>query len=223
MPGLRSASGGFGPGGGFVEGTAGQYTWLVPQDPAGLVAALGGRDAALARLDEHLTELNAGPGSPYAFLGNQPGLGTPWLYAWLGRPDRTQAVLRRALRELYAGGLPGNDDLGSLSAWWVLAALGLYPAVPGSDVLTLAAPLFPRVQAGGLRIVRRGSAPFVRALTLDGRPYDRAWLRFADVARGARLRYEMAPAPGAWGTAQLPPSGIPACSDVESGDGHRRQ
>ena len=73
-------------GDGFVEGTAAQYTWFVPQDVAGLVAALGGPDAARARLDAFFTQLNAGAASDHAFLGNEPTLLTPALYDWLGPP-----------------------------------------------------------------------------------------------------------------------------------------
>jgi putative alpha-1,2-mannosidase len=105
---------------GFAEGTAAQYTWMVPHDPAGLFAALGGPEAAVERLDAATAELNAGWVSEHVNLGNEPSSGTPWLYNWAGRPDRTQAVVRRALTELYPAdplGFPGNDDLGQTSAW----------------------------------------------------------------------------------------------------------
>ncbi|HEY8583081.1 MAG TPA: GH92 family glycosyl hydrolase, partial [Capillimicrobium sp.] len=140
---------------GFVEGSAAQYTWFVPHDVAGLVRALGGRREALRRLDRFFAELNDGPSSVHAFLGNEPTLHTPYLYDWLGRPERGAAAVRRALLGLYEptpGGYPGNDDLGSMSAWWVFGALGLHPTVPGTDVLTLGSPLFERARvelAGG--------------------------------------------------------------------------
>ncbi|HVW46986.1 MAG TPA: GH92 family glycosyl hydrolase, partial [Solirubrobacterales bacterium] len=123
-------------GGGFVEGDAAQYTWMVPQDPAGLFHRMGGPTKAAARLDAFLRVLNAGPGgthTDHALLGDEPTLETPWLYDWLRRPWKTQAAVRRALR-LYSPtptGYPGNDDLGTLSAWYVFGALGLYPAQPG--------------------------------------------------------------------------------------------
>src|SRR5262249_6732222 len=92
---------------GFAEGDAAQYTWAVPFDPAGLVAKLGGRRVAVERLDQHLAKLNEGPTSPYAFLGNEPELGVPWLYDWLGQPWKTQRVVRRALLELFSDGPAG--------------------------------------------------------------------------------------------------------------------
>jgi predicted alpha-1,2-mannosidase len=206
-------------GAGFVEGNGAQYAWLVPHDPAGLAASMGGRGAARARLDRFFARLNAGSHEPFAFMGNEPGLGTPWLYDWLGAPWKTQRVVRRALLELYRptpGGLPGNDDGGTLSAWWVLGALGLYPAVPGSDVLALGSPLFERatLRLGGARvtIAAPGAArgrPYVRALRLGGRGWTRPWLRFAALRRARRLDVTVGATPNRrWGAApaDAPPS-----------------
>ena len=110
---------------------------MVPQDPAGLATALGGQGAAATRLDAFLRKLNADHGgthTDHALLGNEPNLNTPWLYDWLGQPYRTQAAVRRATARLYGpapDGYPGNDDLGTLSSWYVLGALGLYPGGAG--------------------------------------------------------------------------------------------
>lgn len=204
---------------GFAEGSGAQYTWMVPHDPAGLIAALGGRAAAAARLDALFTQLNAGDSSPFAFLGNEPNSNAPWLYDWMGRPDRTQVVVRRAILELFSaapGGYPGNDDLGQMSAWYVFGALGLYPEIPGTDVLALGSPLFPRAELrlprarftiDGRNAARR--APFVRSLAVNGRRWRRPWLRLADIARGGRLRFALGRTPKRrWGAnaAAAPPS-----------------
>ncbi len=204
---------------GFVEGSSAQYTWMVPHDPAGLAAALGGREAAVARLDAFFSKLNTGQDSTRAFLGNEPNLNAPWLYDWLGRPDQTQRVVRAAQLQLYGpapGGYPGNDDLGTMSAWWVLASLGLYPEIPGEDVLAVGSPLFreARVALGGgreLRIVapRAGhERPYVRALELDGAAREAPWLRFRDISRGGRLRFALAHRSQGWGSVPgaAPPS-----------------
>jgi predicted alpha-1,2-mannosidase len=199
----RSATGAFLPGydpasdDGFVEGSGGQYTWMVPHDVAGLAAAMGGRERTIERLDTFFSELNAGPHADRAYLGNEPTLGTPWLYAWLGRPDRTQRVVRDALLGLYDAtpkGSPGNDDLGTMSAWYVLSALGLYPAMPGTDVLMVGAPLFPRarVRLGSRRLDIHApgatdATAHVRRVALRGRDVRRAWVRWPDVRRGGRL------------------------------------
>jgi predicted alpha-1,2-mannosidase len=202
-------------GDGFVEGSSAQYTWFVPHDTGELVEKIGGREAAAMRLDEFFSELNGGPTSPHAYLGNEPTLFTPWLYAWVGEPDKTGPLVHEALLGLYDDaptGLPGNDDLGTMSAWWVLGALGLMPAIPGTDALLLSTPLFERatlsLPGGDLVIRRSGSGDRVQSLRLDGTPLDRAWIRYADIVGGGRLDYSVGATAGDWGRdpLQAPPS-----------------
>ena len=209
---------------GFAEGDGAQYTWMVPHDPAGLFAALGGREGAASRLDAFFAELNAGYSSPHAFLGNEPNSNAPWLYDWIGRPSRTQDIMRRAILGLFDAapdGYPGNDDLGQMSAWYVFGALGLYPEIPGTDVLALGSPLFPkatlRLGARRLTITARHAArdaPYVQRLAVDGRRWRKPWLRLSDLrARRARLAFGLARTPNRrWGTAPgaAPPSFGPA-------------
>ncbi len=201
---------------GFAEGSAAQYTWMAPHDLPGLIAALGGSAVAAARLDDFLTELNTGIDSTRAFLGNEPTLHTPWIYNWLGRPAAAQEAIRRAQRELYgagAGGLPGNDDLGSLSAWYAFSALGLYPVVPGTDLLALSTPAFARaeIRLGGgrrLTLVAPGAGrkrPYVSSVTLDGVPLERSWVRAGELGADSQLRYELSSTPTSWATGGAPP------------------
>ena len=204
---------------GFVEGSSAQYTWSVPHDVAGLISALGGTTEATRRLDSFFARINAGPAADAAYLGNEPTLGTPWLYAWLGQPYRTQELVRRALLRLYEdspGGFPGNDDLGQMSSWYVLGALGFYPAVPGTDVLVLGSPLFRTAVLhlpGGDVVIEAPSAagrhPYVEGMTIDGLSYDRPWLQFAELADGARLDFALSGDPNLeWGSGpeDAPPS-----------------
>ncbi|MGW0515936.1 glycoside hydrolase domain-containing protein [Crossiella sp. NPDC003009] len=141
-----AGTGGFGQDG-FDEGNAVQYTWIVPRNPAGLITAMGGREAAAARLDAFSAKLNAGPLQPYMWAGNEPAFGIPWLYNHTGRPWRTQQVVRQIMTTLFNAtpdGESGNDDLGAQSSWYVWAALGLYPGTPGTSDLAVHSPLFPR-------------------------------------------------------------------------------
>jgi predicted alpha-1,2-mannosidase len=198
---------------GFTEGNAAQYTFMVPYDLRGLFDALGGNARAVARLDELFRELNAGVSRPHFYIGNEPQFATPWAYQFAGAPAKTEEVVRRILAQSFQvgpGGLPGNDDLGATSSWYVWAALGLYPVIPGTDVLALHGPLFPSVTlalAGGKTLELRGGGPVhVQALRVNGQPTTRAWLRFADLAAGGTLDLTMGDQPGArWG-AEPPPS-----------------
>jgi putative alpha-1,2-mannosidase len=205
---------------GFIEGNAAQYVWMVPHNLEGLFTLMGGHTTAVTRLDDLFTELNAGTDRPYFYVGNEPEHGTPWTYNFAGAPWQTQAVVRRIVDEEFdtsPGGLPGNDDLGATSAWLVWAYLGLYPMIPGTDVLALNGPTFPsatiRLANGAeLTIAASGAgagAPYVQSLSIDGTPTTRTWLHFADVADGGTLDYSMGSSPNeAWGgaAADLPPS-----------------
>src|SRR5262249_4086128 len=127
---------------------------------------------------------------------------------------KRQATVRRALTTLFhpwPAGLPGDDDLGAVSAWYVWSSLGLYPAIPGVGGLVITAPLFSSVTLHGGRrsisIATTGEGKYIRSLRVGGRPYSRTWLRPAAGA-GADLRFELAAHPGPWGSgrADAPPS-----------------
>jgi predicted alpha-1,2-mannosidase len=198
---------------GFQEGNAAQYLWMVPQDLPALIRLLGGPSRANGRLDTYFRHLNAGPGRPYHWHGNEPGIGTPWVYDSTGRPTRTQTVVRAIMDQLYSDtpdGEPGNDDLGALSSWYVWAALGLYPETPGTTTLTLSTPLFPgavvhRPGREDLTITTRGSGDHIASLSRDGRPSQNTW---TDALTTGSLDYVLTPdAAPAWGTdpADAPP------------------
>lgn len=215
-----------GSGEGFVEGNSAQYTWMIPHDVAGLAAAMGGPEAAVARLDAFFTELNAGDDVPLAYLTNEPSALTPWLYDWLAEPAKAQAVVRRALTELFdttPAGFRGNDDLGQMSAWYVFGALGLYPGIPGTDLLLVGSPLFPeatlRLGKRTLTIVGDGAGrerPYVARLEVDGAAHDRPWLRWRDLGVASRLEFALSERATEWASdpSAAPPSYGPGGSDV---------
>ncbi|MGW7408063.1 GH92 family glycosyl hydrolase [Streptomyces sp. NPDC054833] len=210
-------------GNGFVEGTAAQYTWMVQHNPAGLFAVMGGTDKALARLDDFFHNADGswaftGSGGAKSELDNEPSLNVPYLYDYAGAPYKTQETVRAAMRQLWStqpGGIPGNDDLGAMSSWYVFSALGMYPQVPSRAELVLASPLFERVeidrpQGNDISIRARGAAadaPYVQSLKVNGRTSDRPWLPASFVRDGGRLDYTLSAAPNrAWGTSSPPPS-----------------
>ncbi|MFD8215606.1 GH92 family glycosyl hydrolase [Streptomyces sp. NPDC059697] len=212
-------------GNGFVEGTAAQYTWMVQHDPAGLFAAMGGRDKALDRLDAFFHNADgswafSGSGGDKSELDNEPSINVPYLYAYAGAPYKTQETVRAAMNGLWStqpGGIPGNDDLGEMSSWYVFSALGMYPQVPSRAELVLASPLFTRVEInrpGGndIEIRANGAAadtPYVQSLKVDGRTSDRPWLPASFVRDGGTLDYTLSGTPNrTWGSdpAAAPPS-----------------
>ncbi|MFF9817948.1 GH92 family glycosyl hydrolase [Streptomyces sp. NPDC014006] len=212
-------------GSGFVEGTAAQYTWMVPHDPAGLFAAMGGRDKALQRLDAFFHTADGGwaftgAGGEKSELDNEPSINVPYLYAYAGAPYKTQETVRAAMRRLWStepGGIPGNDDLGAMSSWYVFSALGMYPQVPSRAELVLASPLFERIEihrpyGNDISVRARGAAadaPYIHSLRVDGRAGERPWLPASFVQRGGHLDYTLSATPDrSWGSdpADAPPS-----------------
>ncbi|MDQ6767425.1 MAG: GH92 family glycosyl hydrolase [Candidatus Eremiobacteraeota bacterium] len=204
---------------GFQEGNAAQYTWMVPQNLAALINGLGGRQNAIAALDLFFTQLDAGPSQPYSWLGNEPTIGSPWTYLTAGAPWRTQRVVRDAMMQLWGDtpdGIPGNDDLGTMSAWYVWAALGLYPQNPSVPVLDLTAPLFQRASihvpnGADIEILAPAASTdnaYVQSVQLSGKPWPRSWVRFA-TNQPMRLSFTVGSTPNttwASGANDVPPS-----------------
>jgi predicted alpha-1,2-mannosidase len=206
----------------YVEGTGGQYLWMVPFNLKTLAGMMGGPDAAARRLDAFFTKLNVGDRGPdawMAWMGNEPSLETPWIYDFLGQPSKTQSIVRRVMTELYSAtdaAYPGNDDVGEMSSWYIFAALGMYPELPGSDVLVLGSPLFPKsvlhLQSGDVTIIGNGAkkdAPYVQSLKVNGKTWDKPWIRYADISNAGMLVYDLGSAPNTkWGSApaDAPPS-----------------
>ena len=196
----------------YTEGNAWQYSWYVPQDVAGLVAAHGGADKLLARLDdvfdakvdpkvfEHMEDITGLIGW-YAH-GNEPSHHVAYLYAYAGQPWRAQARLKQVMDTQYkptADGLAGNDDLGQMSAWYVFTALGFYPLAPGSNQYVLGRPFLPKATLNlpnGKRftVVADGlddANAYVGSVTLNGKPLNRVFVRHEELMAGGELRFTM--------------------------------
>ncbi|UVO10978.1 GH92 family glycosyl hydrolase [Mycobacterium sp. SVM_VP21] len=201
---------------GFDEGNAEQYLWWVPHDVAGLVTALGGRQATAQRLDRFTSIINAGPNEPHLWVGNEPGFGVPWLFNYVGQPWKTQRLVDQVRGTLFGprpDGEPGNDDLGAMSSWYVWAALGLYPSTPGTSILTVNTPLFDRAEITlpGGRFIRL-SAPgasgrhrlrYIDGLSIDGRERELTALPESIVTTGGDLSFVLTARPNTkWATAE---------------------
>jgi len=202
----------------YTEGNASQYTWMVTYNFGSLINLMGGPQTARQRLDHHFTQLNGGLTQPYFYIGNEPEHGVPWAYNFAQYPAGTSSVVRRVMNESYstgAGGLPGNEDLGATSAWYVWAALGMYPPTPGADTLALHGPLFPSIlidrPSGDIQITATGAgqgSQYVQSFARNGVAQTRSYLRYGDIAGGATLAYTMGSSASSWGTAasDVPPS-----------------
>lgn len=133
---------------GFEEGDSAQYSWMIPHNLRGLFDKMGGNSVVIDRLDNFFTKLNDGTYSPYAYMGNQPSIQVPWEYYFAQAPSRTQEVVRYIQTFLFKNspdGLPGNDDAGSLSSWYIFSSIGLYPMIPGVGGFVISSPLFSSV------------------------------------------------------------------------------
>jgi len=200
---------------GFFETTSRRDSWLAPHDARGLFTQMGGDATAADRLDFLLA------GTLYG-RDNEEDMQVPWMYPFAGRPWRTQAVVRM-LQPAFTparDGIPGNDDLGGLSAGHVFAALGLGPVTAGAPFFVVASPEFPRAV-----VTPEGGAPFtiaapgtsqanqyVQAARLNGGPLDRAWIYDGYVRAGGRLDLDMGDSPNMdW--ASSPDAAPPSISD----------
>lgn len=221
----------------FYEGGRWNYSFRLLHDMAARIEMAGGAERFTGMLDaffgfaaEPVTQPGIGPGKDemaagYALdrfegMNNEPDMEVPWAYHYVGRPDRTAEVVHAALHQTFGtgpGGLPGNDDSGGLSAWYVWASLGLFPAA-GQNLFLLHTPAWSsarlQVARGVLEIDTVGfrepspdlPVQHVRSATLDGAPLTRAWLSGTELHRGGRLLLELGDEPSDWGTTELPPS-----------------
>lgn len=152
---------------------------------------------------------------------NQPSHHIPWLYVSAGQPWKTQAITREAMRRLYLGseigqGYAGDEDNGEMSAWYTFAMMGLYPMRMGSPEYVIGSPAFARTEVkleNGklLTVIAHDNSPrnvYVQSLKVNGEPWNKAWIRHADIADGATLEFTMGSAPSTWGSdaASLPAS-----------------
>ena len=202
----------------YCEGNAWQYTWLAPHDVAGLESCFGSRARMLGKLDSLFTVSSVIEGaetSPdisgligqYAH-GNEPSHHILYLYTMLGQPWKTAEKVREVLTTLYhdqPDGLSGNEDVGQMSAWYILSSLGMYEVEPAGGRYWFGSPLFDRaeiaVPGGTFTIVAENNSSenkYIRRVWLNGRPYTKPWIGHEEVMAGGELRFEMDDEPHVW-------------------------
>lgn len=200
----------------FTEGNAWQYTWLVPQDPQGLIEILGGQDAFIAKLDQFfVAEGDLGPNAndvtglvgQYAH-GNEPSHHIAYFYNYVGQPYKCAEKVRHIMDELYFDnheGVCGNEDAGQMSAWYVLSSLGLYQVDPAKGEFQFGSPAMKKavVNVGGgktFTVVAENNSPeniYIQSATLNGKALDRTYVTYEEIMAGGVLEFVMGPQPQA--------------------------
>ena len=208
----------------YTEGNAWQYTFLVPHDVKGLIQLFGSDKAFMSKLDslffvEGWAGDNASPDmsgmtGQYAH-GNEPSHHVIYMYNYAGRPDKAAPLLRKMLNEMYLDqpdGLSGNEDVGQMSAWYILSSVGLYQVDPVGGRFVIGSPLFDKatVNVGSgktFTVVAKNNSDrniYVQSARLNGKALKNSYIEFNDIRHGGTLELVMGPKPSKWGAA-------PAC------------
>lgn len=192
----------------YTEGTPWQYLWLVPHDVNGLVDLLGGQEKAAARLDSLFladSRLNADANPDISGLigqyahGNEPSHHTIYIYNYLGQPQKTQKRIHEVFQTMYTDkpdGVCGNEDVGQMSAWYVMSAMGLYQVEPCGGIYQLTAPLvreasFNVSEDKTFTIRTKGKGTLVKRWKLNGKRLDRTYITHAEIMAGGVLEAEL--------------------------------
>jgi predicted alpha-1,2-mannosidase len=192
----------------YTEGSALQWRWAVPFDTEGLISLFKDKEYFISELDDFFGKADPKkatwtPGS-YYWHGNEPDIHAAYLFNAAGRPDLTQKWVRWILDNKYDNsyvGIDGNDDAGTLSAWYIFSSLGFYP-IAGTDIYQLGAPLFKSatLDTGGNQLIIKTEnyAPdhiYVKKILLNNRALDRTWIKHEEIADGGQLTFIMAKEP----------------------------
>ncbi|HGO6146951.1 TPA: glycoside hydrolase domain-containing protein, partial [Burkholderia cepacia] len=172
-------------------------------------------------------DLNGGESSTGLYIGNEPSFQSPWGYNWAGQPSGAQYILPIIMSKAFTtarDGLPGNDDMGATSSWYVWAALGMFPVIPSEAGLALSTPQFSGITVwfGNGKTLRlesdkqvamdgagHPSFAYIQSLKVNGADYAGSWLPLGKIANGGTLSYTLSAAPTQWAAADnlTPPSG----------------
>lgn len=207
----------------YTEGNAWQYTFLVPHDVKGLIQLFGSDKAFMSKLDslffvdgwagDNASPDMSGMTGQYAH-GNEPSHHVIYMYNYAGRPDKAAPLLRKMLNEMYLDqpdGLSGNEDVGQMSAWYILSSVGLYQVDPVGGRFVIGSPLFDKatvnVGAGKtFTVVAKNNSDrniYVQSARLNGKALKNSYIEFNDIRHGGTLELVMGPKPSKWGAAPV--------------------
>lgn len=201
----------------YCEGNAWQYTWLVPHDVEGLVECFGSKEAFVNKLDSlFLANGDMGEASSpdisgligqYAH-GNEPSHHTVYLYTLVGQPWKTADRIKEILHIMYTDqpdGLSGNEDVGQMSAWYILSSFGFYQVEPAGGKFVFGYPNFDKVEiavSGGKFVIERENKGqqnnYIQGIVLNGTEYKKPWIEYADIMKGGELKFLMGDEPVVW-------------------------
>ncbi|MBP3236293.1 MAG: GH92 family glycosyl hydrolase [Bacteroidales bacterium] len=180
-------------------------TFFVPHDVQGLINFFGGSKELEATLD-HFFE------GDFYYVGDEFSMHSPYLYNYAGAAWKTQKTVRRLVRDKFSNGmdgLPGNDDCGQLSAWYIFSAMGFYPTCPGLPIYQIGSPSFNKTEifltnGRTFKVIAKDNSPenvYIQSATLDGKPYTKSWISHEDIMRGGTLVFKMGSTPNKeWGS-----------------------
>ena len=179
------------------EGTYVNYFWMVPFDIDGLIQTIGGKNFAEKRLDSLFERLDARYEDKWFASGNEPDFHVPWVYNWTNAPKKTSLTVNRILDTMYnssSSGLPGNDDLGTMGAWYVFSSIGLYPFVPGVGGFTINLPQFDKIkialQNNTLEILKRKSEfDYVKSVSINNLNHNSNWIDLEQISNGGKIMF----------------------------------
>ena len=180
------------------EGTFKNYFWMVPHNLNTLIDTIGGNDFAEKRLDSLITRLDADYHQDWFAAGNEPDFQVPWIYNWIKKGQKTNDVINRIIDEMYSSeedGLPGNDDLGTMGAWYVFASLGLYPLIPGVGGFSTNIPQFveSKITLGNGNILNiskdDANGKFLNKMELNKVPLESSWVSWSKIKLGGEMKF----------------------------------
>jgi predicted alpha-1,2-mannosidase len=204
----------------YTEANSWQYSFYVPQDIAGFMNLVGGKQAMENQLDKLFTAKNETSGRNQADItgligqyahGNEPSHHIAYLYNFVNKPHKTQEKVRQILTELYQNspvGISGNEDCGQMSAWYIFSSLGFYPVTPGSNQYVIGSPLFEKATINlengkSFTIQAKNSSSenkYIKSVKLNGKNYEFSYINHQEIINGGNLVFEMTHQPTNWGT-----------------------